>query len=120
MPTHGRHCPLLLDFSKVESGTMKLQVSSSDIVQFLRRVVMSFESWAERKTIRLEFRSEMESAGGFFDNDKLEKIMNNLMSNAMKFTPEEGRVYVTLSRLLLRLKNMSTSRNHRRVSRLVR
>lgn len=87
----------LLDFSRIESGTMKLQVSCGDLVKFLRRTVMSFESWAERKKINLEFISEKELVEGFFDADKLEKIINNLMSNALKFTPEGGKVDVTLS-----------------------
>jgi DNA-binding response OmpR family regulator/nitrogen-specific signal transduction histidine kinase len=86
----------LLDFSRLESGMMLLRVSSGDIVQFLRRVVLSFESWAERKRITLEFQSEAESMPGYFDMDKLEKIVNNLVSNAMKFTPEGGRVNVGL------------------------
>ena len=86
----------LLDFSRLESGTMKLQVSRNDVVEFLRRTVMSFESWAERKKINLDFHSEIESASGFFDTDKLEKILNNLMSNALKFTPEGGAVEVSL------------------------
>ena len=75
---------------------MKLQVSRNDVVEFLRRTVMSFESWAERKKINLDFQSEIESASGFFDTDKLEKILNNLMSNALKFTPEGGAVSVSL------------------------
>jgi signal transduction histidine kinase/DNA-binding response OmpR family regulator/ligand-binding sensor domain-containing protein len=86
----------LLDFSRIESGAMKLQVSRSDIVQSLRRIVMSFESWAESKKINLEFRSEAETADGFFDGDKLEKIVNNLMSNALKFTAEGGSILVSL------------------------
>ena len=56
---------------------------------------MSFESWAERKKIDLEFRSEIDSASGFIDTDKLEKILNNLMSNALKFTPDGGAVVVS-------------------------
>ncbi len=87
----------LLDFSRIESGTMKLQVSKSDVVQFLRRVVMSFESWAESKRINLEIQSDLPSAAGFFDGEKIEKIVNNLMSNALKFTPEGGRVQVRVS-----------------------
>jgi signal transduction histidine kinase/DNA-binding response OmpR family regulator len=86
----------LLDFSRLESGTMRLQVSKGDIVAVLRRMVMSFESWAERKRIDLDFRPEIDSATGFFDKDKLEKILNNLISNALKFTPEEGSVSVSL------------------------
>jgi signal transduction histidine kinase/ligand-binding sensor domain-containing protein/DNA-binding response OmpR family regulator len=86
----------LLDFSRVESGMMKLQVSKSDVVQFLRRTVMSFESWAESKRIDLDFHSIADSADAFFDGDKLEKIVNNLMSNAMKFTAEGGAVAVSM------------------------
>jgi signal transduction histidine kinase/DNA-binding response OmpR family regulator len=86
----------LLDFSRLESGVMKLQVSSGDIVRFLRRVVMSFESWAEKKKIMLEFKSEIEANEGLFDSDMLEKIMNNLMSNALKFTKEGGSVVVSV------------------------
>jgi signal transduction histidine kinase/ligand-binding sensor domain-containing protein/AraC-like DNA-binding protein len=88
----------LLDFSRIESGAMKLQVSRSDVVQFLRRTVMSFESWAETKRINIEIRSEAPPTEGFFDGDKVEKIVNNLMSNALKFTPEGGRVTVTVTR----------------------
>jgi signal transduction histidine kinase/ligand-binding sensor domain-containing protein/DNA-binding response OmpR family regulator len=86
----------LLDFSKVESGMMRLQVSSADLMPFLRRVVMSFESWAERKQIDLEFNSEAGALEGFFDQDKVEKILNNLVSNALKFTSEGGTVRVNI------------------------
>ena len=86
----------LLDFSRLESGTMKLQVSRNDVVVFLRRTVMSFESWAERKKIDLAFHSDTESGEGFFDRDKLEKIVNNLLSNALKFTQEGGAIEVSL------------------------
>ncbi len=87
----------LLDFSKVESGAMKLHVSNGDIITFLRRIVMSFESWAERKKIDLEFTSDTDSVEGFFDADKLEKIVNNLLSNALKFTPDGASVSVSVS-----------------------
>jgi signal transduction histidine kinase/ligand-binding sensor domain-containing protein/DNA-binding response OmpR family regulator len=87
----------LLDFSRLESGMMRLQVTSGDIVPFLRRVVMSFESWAERKHIGLEFQADAESIRGYFDADKLEKVVNNLMSNALKFTQEGGAVSVDLT-----------------------
>jgi signal transduction histidine kinase/DNA-binding response OmpR family regulator/ligand-binding sensor domain-containing protein len=86
----------LLDFSRLEAGMVRLQVSSGDIVQFLRRVVMSFESWAERKRINLEFHSEPDTLEGYIDQDKVEKIVNNLMSNALKFTEEGGAVSVSL------------------------
>jgi signal transduction histidine kinase/DNA-binding NarL/FixJ family response regulator len=87
----------LLDFARLESGSMKLQVASGDVVPFLRRVVMSFESWAERKKIDLAFLSDVESQNGYLDGEKVEKIVNNLVSNAVKFTGEGGIVIVTLT-----------------------
>jgi signal transduction histidine kinase/ligand-binding sensor domain-containing protein/DNA-binding response OmpR family regulator len=89
----------LLYFSRLESGSMKLQISCGDVAQFLRRVVMSFESWAERKKINLEFHSELDSMMGLFDTEKLEKIVNNLVSNAVKFTTENGMVNVQVAQL---------------------
>ncbi len=87
----------LLDFSRLESGVEKLQVSGGDIAQFLRRIVMSFESWAEKKSIVLTFQTDLDAMEGWFDANKLEKIVNNLMSNALKFTPEGGKIDVTLA-----------------------
>jgi signal transduction histidine kinase/DNA-binding response OmpR family regulator len=89
----------LLDFARLESGTMTLQVSRGDLVEFLRRTVMSLESWAERKKITLLFNADIEAAEGYFDHDKLEKIVNNLMSNALKFTPDGGRVAVAVTQV---------------------
>jgi DNA-binding response OmpR family regulator len=74
-------------------------------------VVMSFESWAERKKITLEFKSEIESTDGLFDADKLEKIMNNLMSNALKFTPDYGKVEVSVSLSLSKTDSHNPAQN---------
>ena len=84
----------LLDLSKLENGSMKLQVAEYDAVPFLRAMVFSFESLAERQQIH--FQTEFPEAGqfAFFDKDKLEKIIVNLLSNAFKYTPEKGMVSV--------------------------
>jgi signal transduction histidine kinase/DNA-binding response OmpR family regulator len=86
----------LLEFSRLESGNIKLLIRCGDYVSFTRRVVGSFQSWADRKRIVLLFTSEVERLPGYFDQEKLEQILSNLLSNAMKFTPEEGTVVVTL------------------------
>jgi signal transduction histidine kinase/DNA-binding response OmpR family regulator/ligand-binding sensor domain-containing protein len=102
----------LLDFSRLESGMMKLQVNEEDLVSFLRRTVLAFESWAERKRINLEFLADVAQLIGYCDADKLEKIVNNLVSNALKFTPEGGNVVVRVSGLIL-LPPFSTSEEER-------
>lgn len=84
----------LLDLSRLENASMKLSVRQGDVIKFLRFLVFSFESLAERKKIHFQTRF----AGGghlvFFDQEALEKIMLNLLANAFKFTPEKGRVSV--------------------------
>jgi len=87
----------LLDLSKLESGNMKLHVAKGDIVSFLRAMVFSFESLAERRQIHFQTEFPERGEEAYFDRDKLEKILINLLSNAFKYTPERGRVAVKTS-----------------------
>ncbi len=84
----------ILDLSKLESGRMTLKAIRTDVIQFLKGIVQSFASLAERKKITLKFKAANKSIMGFVDRDKLEKIVTNLLSNAFKFTPEGGEVEV--------------------------
>lgn len=84
----------LLDLSRLENGSMRLQVSEGDPVPFLRAVISGFESEAERRRIHFHTAFPRDGARAFFDRDKLEKIVVNLLSNAFKFTPEKGHVSV--------------------------
>ena len=87
----------ILDLSKLESGEMKLQVSETHIIKYLKGMVFSFASLAERKNINLQFKETEKSILGFIDRDKLEKIVTNLLSNAFKFTPGGGEIVVDVS-----------------------
>jgi len=86
----------LLDLSKLESGKLKLQAQATDIVSLTNGLVQAFESLAVRKEITLKFISELKSQEVFIDIDKYEKITNNLLSNAFKFTPQGGEVEVCI------------------------
>jgi len=87
----------LLDISKLESGNMKLQAAPQNIIPLLKALVLSFTSYAERKKITIKFNSIEDEIIAYIDNDKIEKIIINLLSNAFKFTPEGGRVEVTIN-----------------------
>ncbi len=87
----------LLDLSRLESGKMPLRAAPGDLVEFLQGLTMSFASLAERRGIALRFFSREEKLSAYFDRDKMEKIFTNLLSNALKFTPEGGEVSVQLS-----------------------
>lgn len=88
----------LLDFRRMEVQELKLNHSEGDIIRFLRDLVHSFSDVSERKNIKFSFSSSVPYLETFFDPDKLEKIIFNLLSNAFKFTPENGSVGVELNR----------------------
>jgi signal transduction histidine kinase/DNA-binding response OmpR family regulator/Tfp pilus assembly protein PilF len=86
----------LLDLSKLESGKLKLRASEGDLAQFIGAIAQSFESLADRKQIDLQVFTPDAPVTGFFDRDKVEKIVANLVSNAFKFTPDNGRIAITV------------------------
>lgn len=86
----------LLDISKLEAGSMKLQASPGNIVSFAKGVAQSFQSVAANKNITLEVMSDSDQIELYFDRDKMEKILSNLLSNAFKFTAEGGTVTLSL------------------------
>lgn len=89
----------LLDLSKIESGKLELNYVQSDIVNFLKYLTESFHSLAEQKAIQLHFLSDLDSLIMDYDPERLQQIFYNLLSNALKFTPEGGNVYFQLSQL---------------------
>ncbi len=89
----------LLDFRKLEVQEIKLNVSEGDIIAFIRDTVYSFSDLSEKKNIRLDFTSSLTLLETTFDQDKVEKIMFNLLSNAFKFTPEQGSVSVSIKEI---------------------
>jgi DNA-binding response OmpR family regulator len=71
---------------------MNLQVVKTDLIRFIKGLVLSFSSLAERKKITLNFKAPDKFLSGYIDHDKIEKIITNLLSNAFKFTPENGEI----------------------------
>jgi signal transduction histidine kinase/ligand-binding sensor domain-containing protein/DNA-binding response OmpR family regulator len=82
----------LLDLSKLEAGRMTLETKELDIIPLLKGLVLSFSSLAERKRILLRFNTSEEKIILYYDKDKIEKIINNILSNAFKFTPDGGTI----------------------------
>lgn len=86
----------LLDLSKLEAGGMELKAETHNIVAYLKSLFFSFESLAAAKNIKLDFDAPSGHIPVLFDPDKMEKVCYNLMSNAFKFTPENGRISLAL------------------------
>lgn len=87
----------LLDFRKLEMRELRLYPTMGNIIQFLKEVTLSFTDLAERKNIGFTFYSAVGTIDMPFDADKLERIMFNLLSNAFKFTREDGKISVTVN-----------------------
>lgn len=89
----------LLDFRKNEVAGLQLNPSEGDIVAFARSVCQSFVTLSDRKNIVQTFYSDRERIILMFDEDKMEKILMNLLGNAFKFTPAGGRIDVALEQV---------------------
>jgi signal transduction histidine kinase/ligand-binding sensor domain-containing protein/DNA-binding response OmpR family regulator len=86
----------LLDFRKIEAGKQTAYYEKSDILFFVRSIVESFYGLAAEKDIKLTFLSDRTHFITWFDSDKIQKIVNNLLSNALKFTNNSGSVSVSV------------------------
>ncbi len=90
----------LLDFRKFESGKVRLKAAEGNMVRFVKEVAMAFDSYASYLKINLVVDAKPNSIKAYFDRDNFEKIIYNLLSNALKFTPEGGTVRVSVKQEL--------------------
>lgn len=86
----------LLDFRKLDLHGLQYNPSHGDVVSFVGDIGRNFAVEFEQKHIAFHFQSNKSQFDTNFDQDKLEKIVSNLLSNALKFTPEYGSVQVAL------------------------
>ncbi|GAB4024581.1 hybrid sensor histidine kinase/response regulator transcription factor [Spirosoma gilvum] len=97
----------LLDLTKLEAGQLKPEPETGDLAGFFRLVASSFTSMAESQQINFSFAQAETVYWTSFDRDKVEKIVTNLLANALKFTPagkavvmevvyQGGRAFLTL------------------------
>lgn len=87
----------ILEFRKAETGNLKLRVSPGDIAAFVKNAAESFQPLVKKRKIHFSFLCDPESMIGYFDMDKLDKILYNLLSNAAKYNKEDGFIQVSLS-----------------------
>ena len=86
----------LLDFRKIETGTSQLKLEQKDIIKTIRKIMNRFDEWATRKAIHFSLSTDLSTFSLYFDEDKLDKILSNLLSNAFKFANKNGQVLVDI------------------------
>lgn len=87
----------LLDFRKLESGHLSLNMQESDIIAFVKTAAASFESRAKDRNIHFVVQSSLNSLNTRFDMAKMNMVLNNLLSNAFKFTPNGGEIVLNVA-----------------------
>jgi signal transduction histidine kinase/CheY-like chemotaxis protein/ligand-binding sensor domain-containing protein len=89
----------ILDLSKIESGGMQIALSRGDIIDYTKELTKRFQSLAEKKGQKLSFISSQEHWETNFDKTKWDKIIYNLLSNALKFTPSGNAIQLSINRV---------------------
>jgi len=88
----------LLDFRKLDENELKLNLTAGNIISFIKDISESFKEIAEVKQIKFKCSSSVTDYDTFFDRDKLERILLNLLSNAFKFTSKGGTIEVAIEK----------------------
>lgn len=86
----------LLDFRKIETGNMRLQAAEGNFVKFCEEVFLIFSQSASEKNIQFRFETPAKTIRLTYDRDKMETVLMNLLSNAYKFTEENGCITISL------------------------
>lgn len=87
----------LLELTQLESAKIPVKAVYENIVEFSKNILWSFKNLADQEQIELIFESEEEKIMAWFDKDILEKILNNILSNALKFTNSQGKIGIKIS-----------------------
>ena len=89
----------LLDLSRFDSGKMRLKAAQENVIPILKVIWASFRNLAQKNRLQMEFQCEEEGVYLYFNREQLEEIMCNLLINAIKFTPQEGKITVSVKKI---------------------
>ena len=86
----------LMDFQRADGGKAKVSLAMCDIVTLLQRKIQMFQTLADGKNIRIDFHSNRERYLTAVDDEKMENVVDNLISNAIKYSHPEGKIDIEL------------------------
>lgn len=86
----------LMEFRKIETGKLELKVSEGNMIGFLENIFSSFQQLAKQRNIEYTYEHSIIEEKQWFDHEKIENIVYNLLSNAFKFTTEGGKISLSV------------------------
>jgi len=89
----------LLDFRKIETGNLKLKIAEVDLVSFSLNVYKAFKDQASDKEINFNFEHPRHAISVFVDPSQMEKVLFNLLANALKYTPDHGTITLAIEEI---------------------
>lgn len=104
----------LKEIQKIETGDLQLSLARGNIIRFVENIANSFRDYAVEHRIQYRFKTEKDTVIVWFDQDKLDKIIYNLLSNAFKFTPDGGEITIQIA--ILSSDGMTTGRPGKRMA----
>ncbi|MBC8595435.1 sensor histidine kinase [Qingrenia yutianensis] len=84
----------LLSISRLESGSFKIEKKNFDICELLRREIIKFETQIVKKNLNVELEIEQDEMFVFADSDAIIQVVTNILGNAIKFTPQDGKITI--------------------------
>ena len=87
----------LLEFRKMQNNKLALSLEETDVIAFLKEIFFSFRDVAQSKNMDFRFVSTYDNYKMFIDKEKIDKITYNLLSNAFKYTPSEGKIILSIT-----------------------
>lgn len=87
----------LINFERADVYSSELRISEYELNTYMNEICNSFRSYANIKHIDFTYKSDFNYLNVWFDKDKMDSILKNLISNALKYTPENGIVSVSIS-----------------------
>jgi len=91
----------LLDFRKLEAGSLQLDVTWGDISRFIEEIALSFSELATQRNIKYNIELPVSNINSYFDPDKLDKILYNLLSNAFKYSPDNSIIELSVRKITM-------------------
>jgi signal transduction histidine kinase len=86
----------IIDLSRIDSNYLELEMHNYDLISMIDGIISSIDIYAKAKAIKIKFIKKWDKKLIACDADKLEKIILNLLSNALKFTDENGTILVVI------------------------